>query len=195
MLRLRPMTEDDLPAIRAWLELPHVARWWLAGTTADEEIAKCRGSLGPQSPATVMLTVTWDDVPIGWCQWYRWADSPDDAEAMGALAGEAGIDYAIGDPAFVGRGIGTRLIATLVAHVRQQHPGAGLLTDPDAANVASRRVLEKNGFHLVGVRPVVTEPSDRPMAIYRLPEVAPPRGRGGHERSSGRGAPDGAGQL
>ena len=34
--------------------------------------------------------------------------------------------------------------------------------------MASRRVLEKNGFHLVAVRPVATEASDAPMAIYRL---------------------------
>jgi hypothetical protein len=34
--------------------------------------------------------------------------------------------------------------------------------------MASRRVLEKNGFHLVAVHPVATEASDAPMAIYRL---------------------------
>jgi hypothetical protein len=45
----------------------------------------------------------------------------------------------------------------------------GLLVGPDAANVASRRVLEKNGFALVAVRPVATEPGDRPISIYRLP--------------------------
>ena len=52
-------------------------------------------------------------------------------------------------------------------------PGAGLLAGPDAANIASRRVLEKNGFGLVAVRPVETEPSDRPVAIYRLPGRRP----------------------
>jgi RimJ/RimL family protein N-acetyltransferase len=43
------------------------------------------------------------------------------------------------------------------------------MSDPDAGNVASRRVLEKNGFRLVDVRPVASEPTDDPMAIYRLP--------------------------
>jgi RimJ/RimL family protein N-acetyltransferase len=76
---------------------------------------------------------------------------------MGAHDGEIGIDYAIGDPAHVGRGVGTTLIATLTTEIRRRHPGAGILADPDAANMASRRVLEKNGFHLVAVRPVVTE--------------------------------------
>jgi RimJ/RimL family protein N-acetyltransferase len=84
---------------------------------------------------------------------------------MEALAGEAGIDYAIGDPAHTGHGTGTALIAALAAEVRRHHPGAGILVDPDARNTASRRVPEKNGFRLVAVRPVTTEP----MAIYRLP--------------------------
>lgn len=175
MLRLRPMTSDDLPVVRGWLDLPHVARWWLADTTAEAEIAKTRRRVAGPRSATILLMATWDDVPIGWCQWYRWADYPADAAAMDARDGEVGIDYAIGDPAFVGRGVGTALIAALVAWARQARPGAGVLTDPDAANTASRRVLEKNGFTLVAVRPVETEPADRPMAIYRLPAVGPER--------------------
>jgi RimJ/RimL family protein N-acetyltransferase len=43
-----------------------------------------------------------------------------------------------------------------------------VIVDPDANNVASRRVLERNGFSLVAVRPVASELNDNPMAIYRL---------------------------
>jgi aminoglycoside 6'-N-acetyltransferase len=164
------MAEGDLPAIAAWLALPHVARWWTADTTAEAELAEYRDRVsGGGDPATVMLMVLRDDVPVGWCQWYRWADYPAEATAMGARDGEAGIDYAIGDPQCIGQGIGTELIAALVAEVRRHHPGAGIMADPEAANTASRRVLEKNGFELVAVRPVATEPNDTPMAIYRLP--------------------------
>jgi aminoglycoside 6'-N-acetyltransferase len=168
------MTEGDLPAIAAWLALPHVARWWTAGTTAEAELAEYRHRVSDGAdPATIMLMVLRDDVPVGWCEWYRWADYPAEAAEMGALDGEAGIDYAIGDPECVGRGLGTELIAALVAEVRRQQPGAGIMADPDAANTASRRVLEKNGFELVAVRPVATEPGDTPMAIYRLPGHPP----------------------
>jgi len=78
----------------------------------------------------------------------------------------------IGDPAWIGHGVGTELIAALVAEVRHQYPAAGVLVGPDAANAASLRVLEKNGFEFVAVRPVTTEPSDAPIAIYRLPAAA-----------------------
>jgi aminoglycoside 6'-N-acetyltransferase len=170
MLSLRPMIEEDLPAVAAWLGLPHVARWWTPDTTAEEEIAKYRRRVSPQErPATIMLMVTWDGAGIGWCQWYRWADYPAEAVAMEARDGELGIDYAIGDPARVGRGAGAALVAALVTEARRHCPGAGILAAAAAANAASRRVLEKNGFALVAVRPVATEPSDAPMALYRLP--------------------------
>jgi aminoglycoside 6'-N-acetyltransferase len=170
MLGLRPMTEEDLPVVATWLGLPHVARWWTPDTTAEEEIAKYRRRVGPQEhAATIMLMVTWDGRGIGWCQWYRWADYPAEAAAVDARAGEVGIDYAIGDPAWVGRGAGTTLVAALVTEARRHRPGAGVLVAAAADNAASRQVLEKNGFALVSVRPVATEPSDAPMAIYRLP--------------------------
>ena len=168
-ISLRPMTEEDLPGIVAWLRMPHVARWWTPDTTAEAELAKYRLRIGPDGlKDTIMLTVLQDGLPIGWCQWYRWADYPDEEAAMGARDGEAGMDYAIGDPSWIGRGTGTELIAVLVSEIRRQHPGAGMLVGPDAANTASRRVLEKNGFELVEIRPVATEPSDAPIAIYRL---------------------------
>jgi hypothetical protein len=43
------------------------------------------------------------------------------------------------------------------------------LADPEAANLASRRVLEKNGFRLVDKRPLASERTGAVMAIYRLP--------------------------
>src|SRR5262245_57445296 len=171
-ISLRPMTEDDLPRIATWLGLPHVARWWTPDTTAEAELAQYRLRIAPDGlKDTIMLTVLQDGLPIGWCKWYRWADYPDEEEAMGARDGEAGMDYAIGDPAWIGIGTGTELIAVLVREIRRQFPGAGMLVGPDATNTASRRVLEKNGFELVEIRPVATEPSDAAIAIYRLPAV------------------------
>jgi aminoglycoside 6'-N-acetyltransferase len=172
MMALRPMATSDLPALEAWLVQPHVARWWTADTTAEAELAQYRDRVNGQGDlATIMLTVMRNDLPISWCQWYRWDDYPDEAQAMEALPREVGIDYAIGDPSSIGHGVGTELIAALIAEVRRAHPGCGLLVAPDAANTASRRVLEKNGFELVAVRAIETEPTDRPMAIYRLKSI------------------------
>ncbi len=115
-----------------------------------------------------MLIVLHDGQPIGWCQWYLCDVDPEWAAEIGAEPGECGIDYAIGEPGRVGDGVGTELVAALVTLVRDARPGCGIVADPDAQNPASRRVLEKNGFKLVTVKAIDAEPTDDPMAIYRL---------------------------
>jgi aminoglycoside 6'-N-acetyltransferase len=168
MLTLRDMHEGDLPLVESWLREPHVARWYVAGSTAEREIDDLRQSVTGAHPVHALVVLE-DDAPIGWCQWYHCEVDPEWASEMGAAPDDVGIDYAIGEPASVGRGLGTALVAALVRRVRAEEPGAAFTSDPDAENVASRRVLEKNGFQLVGVRSLASEPTDGPMAIYRLP--------------------------
>lgn len=165
---IRRMTDEDLPVVDRWLREPHVARWFLSETTAEAEVEKYRRRIEQPLGATTMCTVELGGRPIGWCQWYRWIDYPEEAASVGALEGEVGADYAIGELSDVGHGVGTAMIEALVAHVRCEDPSAGFVVAPEAANVTSRRVLEKNGFLLESVRPVQSEPHRRPMAIYRL---------------------------
>ena len=170
------MAPGDLEFVARWLEEPHVVRWWLPDTTAAAELEELNNRLsGTTDRSTQTLTIVEQSAegerarPIGWCQWYPYDAYPAEADAVGAHPGDCGIDYVIGEPGAVGRGLGTQLIALLVAEVRRHHPACGVIVDPDASNVASRRVLERNGFTLIAVRPVATEPGDNPMAIYRLP--------------------------
>jgi aminoglycoside 6'-N-acetyltransferase len=165
---LRAMREDDLELVRAWLSEPHVARWYLAGSSIEHQVEELRQCVAGEQP-TRALVVLERGRPIGWCQWYLCRDYPDHAAGIAAGPDDVGLDYAIGDPARTGQGVGTALIATLVAHIRREHPMAPLVADPEAANVASRRALEKNGFELQWEGPVGSEPTDEVMAIYRLP--------------------------
>lgn len=162
------MRPDDLDLVRTWLGLPHVARWYLAGSTLDQELDELRQCVAGEQP-THALSILEQGRPIGWCQWYRCSDYPEYAAGVGAGPADIGIDYAIGDPTRIGKGVGTSLIAALIAHVRQRLPAAGLIADPEAANLASRRVLEKNGFELVREGTVPSERTATTMAVYRLP--------------------------
>jgi aminoglycoside 6'-N-acetyltransferase len=161
-LTLRPMRTGDLSLVAGWLREPHVARWWTEDPA--DEIAgyeRCVSGLDP----TRALIVSVAGEPIGWCQWYRWGDYPE-ADEYGATADDIGLDYAIGEIGRVGRGLGTVLIARLVAEIRRERPGASILVSVDVDNIASRRVLERNGFALVDERAVPSEPEDR-SALYR----------------------------
>ena len=167
----------DLDLVAGWLAQPHVARWYLAGSTTACEIDDLARAVRGEQPVHA-LVVTEDEAPVGWCQWYRGSDDPDWAADVGAGPDDVGIDYAIGVPHFVGRGLGTDLVAHLVRAARHEVPGCAVVSDPDARNTASRRVLEKNGFALVARKVLPSEHSDDPMAVYRLPAspLVPRRG-------------------
>lgn len=178
VLRLQPLQTAHLDLVAGWLGQPHVARWYTAGSSPAAELAECRRALSDSDPTTVLLIGETGPGsgrpgepprPIGWCQWYECRSYPDWATAIGAEQADIGIDYAIGEPDRIGRGLGTALISALVARVRVRHPAAGFVADPDARNLGSRRVLEKNGFQLLAVHPVSGEATADPMAIYRLP--------------------------
>ena len=162
------MQLQDLALVERWLGEPHVARWYLAGSSVETELEDIRQSVR-EAEAVHLLVVLHDHQPIGWCQWYPCDVDPAWAADIGAAPGDCGIDYAIGDQTRVGAGVGTELIAALVRLVRSARPGCGITADPDAENHASRRVLEKNGFELVAVKSMASEPTDEPMAVYRLP--------------------------
>jgi aminoglycoside 6'-N-acetyltransferase len=168
VLALQDMEPNDLAMVARWLVEPHVARWYLAGSSVEEEVDSLRQSVVGAERVHALLVLN-DGVAIGWCQWYDCDVDPEWAADMGAGPRDVGVDYAIGEPDFVGRGLGTALVSTLVRRVRSEHPDVAFVSDPDARNLASRRVLEKNGFQLVKIAAFASEPTDDPMAVYRLP--------------------------
>ena len=178
MITLRMMAEADLPVVGVWMRQPHVAGWWLEGSTLEKEFDDCARSV--RGKPTNILVVLEDDRPIGWCQWYRYADYPDDAPAIGASLDEIGIDYAIGEQHAIGRGLGTLIIAALVEEVRNELPDARFIVDPSAPNLPSRSVLEqtasplsRNAWRLDGVLEAIYR-SERPR---KLPDRGVSAGR------------------
>jgi len=164
------MTEADFPSVVDWLSASHVKRWW----HLDDDLAAVRARYGPRlrgEEPTHMLVVEVDRTPVGLAQWYCWDDYVDDRRRYRIDTGEVGLDYAIGVASACGRGVGTALLARLLAVVQVEiGSGAPITVTPEAANTASRRILEKNGFahtatfqseHLDGHAP------EGPTAIYR----------------------------
>jgi aminoglycoside 6'-N-acetyltransferase len=169
-LEFRSFTREDLPLLAAWLEAPHVARWWPREDTSRAALDAQYGPAIDGTDPTTLLLVLADGAPIGLCETYLHADHPDWDRAIG-LPNVAGIDYLIGAPELCGKGLGTAVIRELCALVFSLYPEAsGIASVPQADNAASRRVLEKNGFRLIEVRPIESDdPGDSgPAAIYLL---------------------------
>jgi aminoglycoside 6'-N-acetyltransferase len=93
--------------------------------------------------------------PIGLIQYSVLADYPEyRAELAGVIEvpeGAVSIDYLIGVPDLVGRGIGARMIAAFAERVWSLSPPASCIIVPvSSANRASWRALMKAGFRLAG---------------------------------------------
>lgn len=143
---VRPMTPGDFPDVSRWVNEPHVARWWDEHRTLEQVAAYYGPALRGEDPTRLWI---WEvnGRSVGFAQDYRISDHPEYA-LLSARPDAIGFDYAVGEPAFVARGLGTSL---LWVHLRDivwpAYPGVGeFFAAPDHRNAGSLRVLAKLGF-------------------------------------------------
>ncbi len=146
-LGFRPLTRADLADVVTWQSQPHVARWW-----QDEarDVVAAEKHYGPaldgQDP-TRMWVPEVNGRSVGLLQDYLVGDHPEYA-LLTARPEAVGFDYLIGDPTWVGAGVGTRMLWTYLRDVvRPHYPQAReYFAAPDHRNAGSLRVLDKLGF-------------------------------------------------
>lgn len=158
-LRLRPMTSDDVAAAAAIRAQPEVyaylshgaltpaqlearlrlrmARTNLANDT-ESEVQLVVEALGEEGDAAVVVGDCGFKVARAWTQ----NDAPTESLV-------ARIHYAM-SPLVAGRGLGTELVGALVTHLFAEPHVHRIQADVFAENVASRTVLERNGFRQEG---------------------------------------------
>lgn len=146
----RPMREDDLPLVASWLSEEHVQRWWRDPSAPSRVEEKYLPRIRGAEP-TEMFVILRADEPIGLIQRYLVGDHPDWVRSLSS-SGQvfdqaAGIDYAIGRADLIGRGIGSTVVAWFSRALLESFPEVtDIVVTPQAANVASCRVLEKAGY-------------------------------------------------
>ena len=132
---LRPLAEDDIPALLEIAAAPSVTRWW---PTLDE--ADLREQLGPDAE-TPALAIELDGVVVGLVQCW---EEPDPEFR------HAGMDLFIGEQ-WQGRGLGPEVLRLLAGWLIRERGHHRLTIDPAAANEQAIRAYEKVGFRPVGV--------------------------------------------
>jgi RimJ/RimL family protein N-acetyltransferase len=144
---LRPMTEGDLGHVLAWRRQPHVHRWFdphrepTAETIRDAYLPALAG----EDP-TALWIIEAAGRSVGLVQDYRLRDHPDYA-ALAPDPDAVGLDYLVGEPAFVGRGLGTRALWAWLEAAPARYPDVRtFFAAPDHRNAASLRLLDKVGF-------------------------------------------------
>lgn len=84
---------------------------------------------------------------IGLVQLYLWREHPAEAGAVDARSDEIGVDFLLGEPDLVGRGVGRAMLAAFLENVAPARP---VRVDVDTDNRRSLRCLKNLGFHIEG---------------------------------------------
>jgi aminoglycoside 6'-N-acetyltransferase len=143
----RPLTRADFPDVVDWQRQPHVARWWQDEATDVDAAERHYGPALDGDDPTRMWVLEVNGRSVGMLQDYRVGDHPEYA-LLTAKPDAIAFDYLIGAPAWVNKGIGTRMLWAFMRDViLPGYPGAReLFAAPDHRNEASLRVLDKIGF-------------------------------------------------
>lgn len=151
MLELRLLDDNDISLVEVWLNKDHVKKWYdipHLDVSIDDWLSEIKERSGNFSWITYLIA-TWQNRPIGFCQYYKCLDSVDEDFGTLPLQGSYGIDYLIGEEACLGKGLGKGIVSLLVEKIFSL-PGARRVTaDIDMKNKASERTLLSCGFALL----------------------------------------------
>ena len=140
-VELAPVGAHDLERIGEWLRRPHVSRWW---GHPDESIA-----VVSQHPVSEQALILLGGQPVGYLLWQRLSREELAAAGLSGLPPDhVDVDILIGEPALVGRGVGSTALQLVADRLRSEGVrSVGLGTD--SANEPARRAFEKAGFKLI----------------------------------------------
>jgi len=146
-VEIRRLVREDFPGIVAWQSMPHVKRWWNDEARTVRDIERHYGAALDGTDPARLWVVGINGRPCGFLQDYLIGDHPEFA-LLTAQPEAVGIDYLIGDPNLVGKGVGTRVLWKFLAeHVAPGYPDAKtFFAAPDHRNIGSLRMLAKLGF-------------------------------------------------
>lgn len=173
-ITLRPLARADFALLRRWLEVPHVKRWWDHDSSPEGVEADFGPSIDGEDPAELFVASS-RGRPAGFIQRYRYGDNPGYLDEVSRWTdtppAALSIDYFIGEPAMLRRGVGAAMIRACTASTWRDYPDAPCIIVPvHATNTASWKVLERAGYRFVAEADMAPDnPVDsRAHRIYRI---------------------------
>lgn len=141
-IALRPVVDGDLPLLEEWLRKERILKWY---EDADEWLGEIEQRDGAFSFLHHFIALV-DGAPIGFGQWYDCFDAQEEWYEVGTPGEMFSLDYLVGEDEWLGKGYGKAIVTALVDAIRQRHPEAAVVAQPELENAASCRALTANGF-------------------------------------------------
>jgi aminoglycoside 6'-N-acetyltransferase len=151
----QPLTISDTQRLYSWFMQPHVAYWWQEpaewhefNTKWSERVTKC---LSAYHTPWFGHIVHIDAIPIGYIQ-YFFVTSQQAHGYPVFVQKTVGLDFFIGEQAYLGKKLSTPIIETyLRTIVQQKHPSvSAVLIEPAFKNNRAIHVYTKAGFKSLG---------------------------------------------
>ncbi len=146
-LHFQRLTHLDLTRMHRWLNTHHVRRWYSKRSLAYAEVVAryqpCIDRERPTEPFLIMSAAT----PIGYIQTYALIDYPDYNQYVQADEHAAGVDLFIGEPRFLGRGLGCLSLRAFLSTVVFANPRfTACIMGPEPTNRRAIRTYQRVGF-------------------------------------------------
>lgn len=144
MISLRSSNKYDFPILEAWLNKEYIKKWYGEPEEWMREIRNDSGEFGWLNHYIVM----YEDTPIGFCQYYDCAQTPEGFEWDNEPQGTFAIDYLIGEENYLKKGLGSVIVQELCRLISKLEEPVQFVADPVPQNTDSIKLLERNGFTL-----------------------------------------------
>lgn len=142
VITLRPLEDVDVIHLRRWLAADHVRPWF---EHPDDWLAEVEGRHGEFSWIRHFI-IEVDSVPVGFCQYYPFERSGEDWNGSQPVEGTYSLDYLVGEPSYLRRGVAQAALANLTERIAAEPDAQRIIVQPDAGNDASRHLLRASGF-------------------------------------------------
>lgn len=139
---LRTLTVQDIPVFKEWLYKEHVSRW----VEQPENWIKEAENIDGEFNFLRQYIADYDGKPFGFCQYYEYRYSGEHWHGTIPIHGTYSIDYMVGEPAYLRKGLGKAIIQFLIDSISVLPESKRIIVQPDKHNKASCNTLLSMGF-------------------------------------------------
>ena len=136
-IKLRNLTDLDMPLIKKWLYLPHVKRWY---HNTEEWLGELSERFDRYAFITHLMVVV-NDETVGFCQFFPIEVKGQKWYGSIPMKNTYSIDYLIGNVNYLSKGLAPKIIQLLTKKILSETNAKRIIVQPEEENLKSRRAL------------------------------------------------------